>query len=65
MTDFSNLAKSRFSVLEYKKEPVEEGVILRILEAWLAAPTACNFQPQQYATAVRIAGRIFYRSSFM
>lgn len=47
MTDFLNLARSRFSVLEYKKEPVEESVILRILEAGLAAPTACNFQPQR------------------
>ena len=47
MTDFLALAKNRFSVLEYTRQPVEEDAIRRILEAGLAAPTACNYQPQR------------------
>ncbi len=47
MTDFLELAKERFSVLEYADRPVEDDKIRRILEAGLAAPTACNFQPQR------------------
>lgn len=47
MTDFLELAKNRFSVLEYIKQPVEEDVIRRILEAGLSAPTARNYQPQR------------------
>lgn len=41
-SDFLDLARSRFSVLEYEKKPVEQDKIDRILEAGLAAPTACN-----------------------
>lgn len=47
MVDFLELAKNRFSVLEYKNQPIEEEVIKRILEAGLSAPTACNYQPQR------------------
>lgn len=47
MDNFLELARSRFSVLEYQKKPVEEALIQRILEAGLAAPTACNYQPQR------------------
>ena len=46
-SDFLDLARSRFSVLEYEKKPVEQDKIDRILEAGLAAPTACNYQPQR------------------
>lgn len=45
--DFLELAHSRFSVLEYSEGPVEQEKIDRIIEAGLAAPTACNFQPQR------------------
>jgi nitroreductase len=47
MTDFLDLAHARFSVLAYEQRPVEEELIDRILEAGLAAPTACNNQPQR------------------
>ena len=45
--DFLQLAQERFSVLEYDRRPVEQSKIDRIIEAGLAAPTACNFQPQR------------------
>ena len=45
--EFLKLAKDRFSVLEYTDQPVETVKLERILEAALAAPTACNNQPQR------------------
>ena len=45
--DFLKLAKTRFSVLDYESRAVEREKIDRIVEAALAAPTACNFQPQR------------------
>jgi len=45
--EFLELAKKRFSVVKYDARPVEQEKIDRILEAALAAPTACNFQPQR------------------
>ena len=43
--EFLELARSRFSVLEYEKHPVEQEKLDKIIEAALAAPTACNNQP--------------------
>ena len=45
--DFLNLARERFSVLEYDRRAVEQEKIDAILQAALAAPTACNNQPQR------------------
>ncbi|MBE6989534.1 MAG: nitroreductase [Ruminococcaceae bacterium] len=45
--DFLELAKRRFSVLAYQEQPVEDEKIEKILQAALAAPTACNLQPQR------------------
>lgn len=47
MMDFMELAKRRFSVLDYRQEPVAEDAVRQTLQAGLAAPTACNFQPQR------------------
>lgn len=44
---FLKLAQERFSVLEYKQQAVEPEKIDKIIEAALAAPTACNNQPQR------------------
>ena len=44
---FLDLARERFSVVDYSKQPVEKEKIDRIMEAALAAPTACNRQPQR------------------
>lgn len=44
---FLELAHSRFSVLEYEHRPIEREKIEAIIEASIAAPTACNFQPQR------------------
>lgn len=45
--DFLSLSRERFSVLEYDNRPVEQEKIDRIIEAGIAAPTACNYQPQR------------------
>ena len=45
--DFLELAQARFSVLEYEKKPMEPEKIEKILMAGIAAPTACNNQPQK------------------
>ena len=45
--DFLELSKSRYSVLHYQKEPVSEELLMKIVEAGVSAPTACNFQPQK------------------
>ena len=45
--DFLKMAHERFSVLEYSERIVEQEKINKIIEAGLAAPTACNFQPQR------------------
>ena len=44
---FLDLARERFSVVDYSQQPVEKEKIDRIIEAALAAPTACNRQPQR------------------
>lgn len=44
---FSELAAEHLSVLEYERRSVEQGAIDQILAAGMAAPTACNFQPQR------------------
>ena len=45
--DFLQLSKIRYSVLEYDRRPVEQEKIDKIIEAGIAAPTACNNQPQR------------------
>ena len=45
--DFRELVTERFSVLEYERRTVAPDLVQTILEAGLAAPTACNLQPQR------------------
>ena len=45
--DFLDLARSRFSVLHYTDREIPGDILEKILQAGLAAPTACNFQPQR------------------
>lgn len=45
--DFHKLVKERFSVLEYERRDVSPALVRSILDAALAAPTACNLQPQR------------------
>ncbi|MBO4419232.1 MAG: nitroreductase family protein [Oscillospiraceae bacterium] len=45
--DFLELSRARFSVLEFDRRAVERELIGKILEAGIAAPTACNNQPQR------------------
>lgn len=46
--DFSELCKSRFSVRDYKPDPVEDELLQQVLEAARLAPTAANLQPIQF-----------------
>jgi len=45
--DFLTLAKERCSVRQFKKTPIEQDKLDKILEAGRLAPTACNLQPQR------------------
>jgi nitroreductase len=44
---FLELAKSRYSVRSYKPKPIEQDILVQVLEAARIAPTACNYQPQR------------------
>lgn len=46
--EFSELIVRRYSCRAYKREPVEEEKLKRILEAANMAPTACNLQPFRF-----------------
>lgn len=46
--DFLQLSKSRFSLRNYKSNPVEEEKLLKVLEAGQLAPSAANFQPWHF-----------------
>jgi nitroreductase len=45
MSAFIELAKKRYSVRAYQSKPVEEPLLLKVLEAGSLAPSACNNQP--------------------
>ncbi len=45
MSTFMELVKSRYSVRGYQNKPVEDPLLLKILEAGRLAPSACNNQP--------------------
>ena len=45
--NFFELAKERYSVRSFKKEPIAEETLAKIIEAGRVAPTACNNQPQK------------------
>ena len=54
--DFLELARKRYSVRSYKRDPVEKRKLERILEAARLAPTAVNIQPFQLLV-IHTAGR--------
>lgn len=45
--DFLDLARKRYSVVNYDTKRIEPQVLDKILEAGMLAPTACNLQPQR------------------
>ena len=55
--EFLDLAKKRFSVLEYSDTVVEQEKIDKIIAAGIAAPTACNNQPQRILIIDNDTGR--------
>lgn len=48
---FLELARERWSVRKYSRQPIEEEKLRAILEAGRVAPTACNYQPQKIYVA--------------
>jgi nitroreductase len=46
--DFLELAKSRFSLRKYTKEPVSDEDLNYVLEAGRVAPSAVNYQPWKF-----------------
>jgi nitroreductase len=54
--DFLELARKRYSVRSYRRDPVEKEKLERILEAGRLAPTAVNIQPFQLLV-IHTAGR--------
>jgi nitroreductase len=47
MTTLLELAAARYSVRDYKPDPVQAELMAKVLEAGRLAPTACNKQPQR------------------
>ena len=45
MSAFMDLVKKRYSVRSFQTKPVEESLLLKILETGSLAPSACNNQP--------------------
>lgn len=45
--EFEKLISERYSVRTFKKEPLQQEVIDKILAAGHKAPTGCNYQPQR------------------
>ncbi len=45
--DFLKFAADRFSVRQFKPEPLPQAILDKILQAGHVAPTGCNFQPQR------------------
>jgi nitroreductase len=43
--DFFDVIDQRYSVRAYRPDAVEDGKLRKVLEAGIAAPTACNLQP--------------------
>lgn len=46
--NFKELAQRRYSVRSYQAKPVEEKMLIDIIEAALLAPSAVNFQPWKF-----------------
>lgn len=44
---FAELAQARYSVRNFKDQPIQEETMQQILRAGQVAPTACNYQPQK------------------
>ena len=68
--DFQELIRRRYSVREYRPEPVSEEALARILEAGRLAPTAANRQPFRivvlHAAGRQAAlGRVYARAWFL
>jgi len=48
MTDILDVIKARRSIRHYEDKPVAREDLLKLLEAAMAAPTACNSQPWDF-----------------
>ena len=48
MTDILETIFSRRSIRRYQDRPVEDELLIKLLQAAMAAPTACNSQPWEF-----------------
>lgn len=62
MTDIMDIIFSRRSVRNYQDRPLEPELIHKLLEAAMAAPTACNSQPWEFVIVTEPAGMEALRS---
>ena len=46
--DFMELIKTRRSIRLFKQDPIDEKLLLELIEAARCAPSAANFQPLEY-----------------
>jgi nitroreductase len=52
---------ARRSIRAYQEKAVERGLLVRLLEAAMAAPTACNAQPWEFVVVTSQAGMALLR----
>jgi len=70
MSGFMDLAKKRYSVRSFQSKPVDEALLLKLLETGSLAPSACNNQPwvfivvRKEATKKRLSP-VYERSWFL
>ncbi len=50
---FTSLVENRFSVRDYREEPVARETILKVLQAARLAPSACNLQPWHFVVVTQ------------
>ncbi|NLL13006.1 MAG: nitroreductase [Fibrobacter sp.] len=55
--DFLELVRKRHSVRDFLDKPVDQTVLLSVLEAGRLAPSACNFQPWVFIVIQKMEGR--------
>lgn len=55
--DFLELVRKRHSVRDFLDKPVEQSVLLSVLEAGRLAPSTCNFQPWVFIVIQKMADR--------
>ncbi|MFU0799738.1 MAG: nitroreductase family protein [Xylanivirga thermophila] len=61
---FFELAKKRYSVRQFKNQPVEDDKLKYVLETARMAPSACNYQPLSFVVVTDEAAKTKVISSY-